>query len=64
MCVPAEKRATKSLEPAQAQLKEQLTAMRTQRVAEVSNLQQHAKAMVVSAHVHPAAHASLDVTFM
>lgn len=48
MCVVAEKRAAKALEPEQAQLKEQLTVVRSQRMAEVSTLQQHAKAMVVS----------------
>jgi hypothetical protein len=46
---PAEKRAEKAMLPEQAQLKEQLAARRTQRLAEVSTMQQHAKAMVVSA---------------
>lgn len=45
----AEKHATKALEADQVKLKEQLTVMRSQRMAEVSNMQQHAKAMVVSA---------------
>lgn len=48
VCVHAEKRAAKGLEPTQVQLKEQLTVQRSQRLAEVSNMQQHAKAMVVS----------------
>lgn len=43
-----EKRAAKSMEPDQAQLKESLTVMRSQRLAAVSNMQQHAKTMVVS----------------
>lgn len=45
----AEKHAAKALEADQVQLKEQLTVMRSQRMAEVSNMQQHAKAMVVGA---------------
>jgi hypothetical protein len=44
----AEKRAAKALEADQVQLKEQLTVMRSQRMAEVSNMHQHAKTMVVS----------------
>jgi hypothetical protein len=47
-CGFAEKRAAKSIEPDQAALKEQLTVQRSQRLAEVSAMHQHAKTRVVS----------------